>query len=90
MEFLITPDEINHSQSGNQFMVGARGAIAVMLLGIFGRLPVLFWLMVIALATAVGQVGSHGFNGFVVPHVLNGFFAGAAQGDGRLPTSGNN
>ena len=61
-------------------MVGAGGAVAVMLSAYFGRLPVLFWFTVIALATAIGQAGSHGFIGFFVPRVMNGFFAGAAQG----------
>ncbi|KAI4192060.1 MAG: hypothetical protein LQ346_004513, partial [Caloplaca aetnensis] len=79
-EYGITPDEVNHSQSGNQFMVGAGGVVAVMFSAYFGRLPVLFWFMVVATATAAGQAGSHGFNGFFVPRVLNGFFAGAAQG----------
>ncbi|KAL8849462.1 MAG: hypothetical protein Q9221_005544 [Calogaya cf. arnoldii] len=83
-EYGITPDEVNHSQSGNQFMVGAGGVVAVMLSAYFGRLPVLFWFMVIATATAAGQAGSHGFNGFFVPRVLNGFFAGAAQGSGLM------
>ena len=66
-------------------MVGAGGVIAVMFSAYFGRLPVLFWFMVIATATALGQAGSHGFNGFFVPRVLNGFFSGAAQG-GRIPS----
>ena len=61
-------------------MVGAGGVVAVMFSAYFGRLPVLFWFMVIATATALGQAGSHGFNGFFVPRVLNGFFSGAAQG----------
>lgn len=61
-------------------MVGAGGVVAVMFSAYFGRLPILFWFMVVALATAAGQAGSHGFNGFFVPRVLNGFFAGAAQG----------
>ena len=61
-------------------MVGAGGVIAVIFSAYFGRLPVLFWFMVIATATSLGQAGSHGFNGFFVPRVLNGFFSGAAQG----------
>ncbi|KAL8930413.1 MAG: hypothetical protein Q9208_000597 [Pyrenodesmia sp. 3 TL-2023] len=83
-EYGITPDEVNHSQSGNQFMVGAGGVVAVMFSAYFGRLPVLFWFMVVATATAAGQAGAHGFNGFFVPRVLNGFFAGAAQGSGLM------
>ena len=61
-------------------MVGAGGVVAVMFSAYFGRLPVLFWFTVIATATALGQAGSHGFNGFFVPRVLNGLFSGAAQG----------
>lgn len=63
-------------------MVGAGGVIAVMFSAYFGRLPVLFWFTVVALATAAGQAGSHGFDGFFAPRVLNGLFAGAAQGVG--------
>ena len=61
-------------------MVGAGGVVAVVLSAYFGRLPVLFWFMVAAFATAIGQAGSHGFIGFFVPRVMNGFFAGVAQG----------
>ncbi len=61
-------------------MVGAGGVIAVIFSAYFGRLPVLFWFTVAAFATAAGQAGAHGFNGFFVPRVMNGFFAGAAQG----------
>ena len=61
-------------------MVGAGGTVAVMLSAYFGRLPVLFWFMVAAFATAVGQANSHGFIGFFVPRVMNGFFSGVAQG----------
>ncbi|KAJ5096635.1 hypothetical protein N7456_007356 [Penicillium angulare] len=83
-EYKIAPDVVNHSQSGNQFMVGAGGIIAVMLSAYFGRLPVLFWFMFAAFATAAGQAGSNGFIGFFVPRVMNGFFSGVAQGGGLM------
>ena len=70
-------------------MVGAGGVVSVMLSAYFGRLPVLFWFMVVALATAAGQAGSHGFNGFFAPRVLNGFFAGCAQGVSKFGYSGH-
>lgn len=68
-------------------MVGAGGTIAVMLSAYFGRLPVLFWFMVAAFATAAGQAGSNGFIGFFVPRVMNGFFSGVAQGVSPLYTN---
>ncbi|KAJ6024477.1 hypothetical protein N7540_005274 [Penicillium herquei] len=83
-EYEISPNVVNHSQSGNQFMVGAGGIIAVMLSAYFGRLPVLFWFMVAAFATAAGQAGSIGFIGFFIPRVMNGFFSGVAQGGGLM------
>lgn len=61
-------------------MVGACGIFAVVFSAFFGRLPVLFSFTILAFATVVGQAGSHGFASFFVPRVLNGFFAGAAQG----------
>ncbi|KAL2836398.1 major facilitator superfamily domain-containing protein [Aspergillus pseudoustus] len=83
-EYGNTPDIVNHSQSGNQFMVGAGGTVAVILSAYFGRLPVLFWFMVGALATALGQALSHGFMGFFIPRDVNGFFSGIAQGGGLM------
>lgn len=70
-------------------MVGAGGVVAVMLSAYFGRLPVLFWFMVAAFATAAGQAGSRGFTGFFVPRVMNGFFSGVAQGVSFLSMSTN-
>ena len=61
-------------------MIGAGGPIAVGLSAYFGRLPVLFWWMVVALTTAAGCAGAQGYKGFLTARVLNGFFATAAQG----------
>jgi presenilin-like A22 family membrane protease len=79
-EYGNTADEVNHSQSGNVFMVGAGGTVAVMLSAYFGRLPVLFWFMIAALAAALGEGLAPGFMGFFVLRVMNGFFSGVAQG----------
>lgn len=65
-------------------MVGAGGVIAVIMSAYFCRLPVLFWFMVAAFITSLAQAGSHGFMGFFVPRVLNGFFAGVAQGASQV------
>ncbi|OAQ65542.2 major facilitator superfamily protein [Pochonia chlamydosporia 170] len=83
-EYGITPDVVNHSQSGNQFMVGDGGVVAVMLSAYFGRLLVLFWFMLAAFVTSIADVATRGFMGFFVPRVMNGFFAGAAQGGGLM------
>lgn len=61
-------------------MIGAGGPIAVGLSAYFGRLPVLFWWMMIAVATAAWNAGAHGYRDFLASRVLNGFFATVAQG----------
>ena len=76
----LEPDVVNHSQSGNQFMVGAGGIFVVALSAYFGRLPVLFWFLVIALGSAAACAGVNGFDAFMAVRILNGFFSTVAQG----------
>ena len=61
-------------------MVGAGGPIAVGLSAYFGRLPVLFWWMLVAVGTAAGDAGAQGFKGYMTSRILNGFFSTVAQG----------
>lgn len=61
-------------------MIGAGAPIAVGLSAYFGRLPVLFWFMVVALASAAGNAGASEYKGFFATRLINGFFATVAQG----------
>ncbi|KAG8526412.1 uncharacterized protein KY384_000005 [Bacidia gigantensis] len=70
--------------AANQFMIAVGGLAAVMLSRHFGRMPVLFWFMLGAVGTSVGQAGAGSFAGFAVAQVFNGFFTGVAQGNGLL------
>lgn len=76
----MTPDEVNHSQVGNVFMLGAGGITAVALSAYFGRYPVLFWFIVLALATAIWCAAATTFDSFMAARILNGFFSTVAQG----------
>ncbi|KPI38023.1 putative MFS-type transporter [Cyphellophora attinorum] len=49
----MSPDYVNHSQVGNVFMLGAGGVFVVAFSAYFGRLPVLFYFLVVATATAI-------------------------------------
>ena len=71
---------MNHSQVGNVFMLGAGGVIVVALSAFFGRLPVLFWFIVLALATAAWCAGATSFQSFMAARILNGFFSTVSQG----------
>ena len=44
----MSPNTVNHSQVGNVFMLGAGGVFVVFLSAYFGRLPVIFWYLVVA------------------------------------------
>ena len=76
----MSEDNVNHSQVGNLFMLGAGGVIVVALAAYFGRLPVFFWFAVLAFATAAWCAGASSFNSFMAARILNGLFSTVAQG----------
>ena len=80
----ITPDTVNHSQVGNVFMLGAGGVVVVALSAYFGRLPLLFWFLIVGFATAAWCAGAHSFESFMAARILNGFFVTVAQGGGLM------
>ncbi|KAL2807769.1 major facilitator superfamily domain-containing protein [Aspergillus granulosus] len=80
----MTEDGVNHSQVGNVFMLGAGGPFVVALSAYFGRLPVLFWFVVVALATAIWCAAAQTFESFMAARILNGFFSTVAQGGGLM------
>ena len=75
---------INHSQDGNVFMLGIGGVFVVGFAAYFGRLPVLFWFLIIATATAAWCAAAQSFDSFFAARVLNGFFSTVAQGGGLM------
>ncbi|KZO99734.1 MFS general substrate transporter [Calocera viscosa TUFC12733] len=80
----MSQDEVNHSQVGNVFMLGAGGVFVTILGAYFGRLPTIFWFLVMAFWTAAWCAGSKTFNEFMAARILNGFFSTVAQGGGLM------
>ncbi|PNY25390.1 Uncharacterized protein TCAP_04679 [Tolypocladium capitatum] len=80
----MSQDTVNHSQVGNVFMLGAGGVFVVALSAYFGRLPVLFWFLVMATATAAWCAAATTFDSFMAARILNGFFSTVAQGGGLM------
>ncbi|KFY12347.1 hypothetical protein V492_03928 [Pseudogymnoascus sp. VKM F-4246] len=80
----MTPDEVNHSQVGNVFMLGAGGVVAVTLSAYFGRYPVLFYFIALAVGTAAWCAAATTFPSFMAARILNGFFSTVAQGGGLM------
>jgi hypothetical protein len=78
----MTEDHVNHSQAGNVFMLGACGLFVTVFSAYFGRLPVLFWFLVMAVWTAAWCAGATTFNQFMAARILNGFFSSVAQAVG--------
>ncbi|AEO71904.1 uncharacterized protein THITE_2124783 [Thermothielavioides terrestris NRRL 8126] len=83
-EWGMTPDYVNHSQAGNVFMLGAGGVVVVMLSAFFGRLPVVFWFLLISTATAAWCAGATSFESFMAARILNGFFSTVCQSGGLM------
>lgn len=69
---------------GNLFMLGAGGVVVVALMAYFGRLPVLFWFIVMALWSIAWCAAPATFEQFMTARILNGFFSTVAQGGGLI------
>ena len=80
----MTPDQVNHSQAGNVFMLGAGGIFIVILSAYLGRLPVMFWFLIVSTATAAWCAGAKTFESFMAARILNGFFSTVAQVSGLM------
>ncbi|KAE8355461.1 major facilitator superfamily domain-containing protein [Aspergillus coremiiformis] len=80
----MTEDHVNHSQVGNIFMLGASGPFIVALAAYFGRLPVLFYFMLLALATAIWCTAAESFESFMAARILNGAFSTVSQAGGLM------
>ncbi|KAI4854087.1 MFS general substrate transporter, partial [Aureobasidium sp. EXF-8845] len=83
-QWKISPDTVNHSQVGNVFMLGAGGVVAVILSAWAGRLPILFYFLVLSTATAAWCAAANTFESFMAARILNGFFSTVAQGGGLM------
>ncbi|KAH7201386.1 MFS transporter [Fusarium oxysporum] len=80
----MSPDTVNHSQVGNVFMLGAGGIFVVALSAWAGRLPVLFYFLILATATAAWCAAATTFESFMAARILNGFFSTVSQGGGLM------
>ncbi|KAK4460386.1 putative permease of the major facilitator superfamily [Cladorrhinum samala] len=83
-EWETTPDYVNHSQAGNVFMLGAGGVVVVILSAFFGRLPVVFWFLIVSTATAAWCAEPGNFESFMAARILNGFFSTVCQAGGLM------
>ncbi|RDL33009.1 Uncharacterized protein BP5553_08448 [Venustampulla echinocandica] len=80
----LSPDTVNHSQAGNVFMLGAGGIFVVVLSAWAGRLPVLFYFLIVATATAAWCAAATTFESFMAARILNGFFGTVSQCGGLM------
>lgn len=48
-----SPNYVNHSQAGNVVMLGVGGIFAVVLSNSYGKLPLLFWMLVASVVLAI-------------------------------------
>ncbi|KAF2472657.1 putative MFS transporter [Lindgomyces ingoldianus] len=78
------PDGIIPSLAGNIFMLGAGGVLVVPAMAYFGRLPVLFWFILMALWSTAWCAAPANFEQFMAARIINGFFSTVAQGGGLI------
>ncbi|KAF8293646.1 MFS general substrate transporter [Clavulina sp. PMI_390] len=80
----ISPNTVNHSQSGNVFMLGAGASFAIVFYNYFGRFPTTFYFLVLATAMAVYCAVAPNLNHFMAARILNGFFSTVTQSGGLV------
>ncbi|KAJ7681071.1 major facilitator superfamily domain-containing protein, partial [Mycena polygramma] len=79
-QYNTTPDEINNlTTNWSIFLVGWGGVFAVILIRIYGRLPILFWSQVLGLLFMLGATIAPNLNTFTAMRCLAGFFSSAPQ-----------
>lgn len=65
-------------------MLGAGGIFVVALSAWAGRLPILFYFLIIATATAAWCAAATTFESYMAARILNGFFSTVSQGGGLM------
>ena len=74
---------IQHNLVGNLFCLGAGGLFTVLLSAYFGRLPIMFYFMSIAVGTSAWCAAATSFNSYMAARILNGFFSITAEAVGN-------
>lgn len=79
-QYGTTPDAINNVTSNwSIFLLGPGGVMAIMLVNRFGRLPVLWWSQVLALAFLIGCTFAPNLSTFAAMRCLTAVFGTAPQ-----------
>jgi len=60
------------------------GKTVVILSAFFGRLPVVFWFLIVSTATAAWCAEPGNFESFMAARILNGFFSTVCQAGGLM------
>ena len=77
--WMLPVNTVAGSIAGNVFMLGVGGVVVVALSAYFGRLPVLFWFLLIGFVTIAGVAGTKTFPAFEGLRIMNGLFITVAQ-----------
>ncbi|KAL6713803.1 hypothetical protein ACLMJK_008295 [Lecanora helva] len=80
----LSVDTVSHSLAAATMSLAAGGVIAAALSTFFGRLPVLFWLMIISTGTAAWCAGATSYDSFKAARIVNGLFDAVALVSGLI------
>ncbi|KAK5120793.1 hypothetical protein LTR85_005859 [Meristemomyces frigidus] len=84
LQWNLPLNTVQHNLVGNLFCLGMGGLFTVALSNYFGRLPVLFFFQIMALATGIWCGAAVSFESFEAARIVNGFFAIVAQAGGLM------
>ena len=83
-EWHVTQDGMLRSLVGSLFMAGAAGIFVVVFMAYFGRLPILFWFLIMSLWTAILCAAAPDLNTFIAARVVSGTFSTVTQASGLI------
>jgi MFS family permease len=75
----ISPTDAGRNLSGNIFMLAVGGVLTVPLTRWIGRLPVVFWSMLLGFCMTIFAVEAPGWISYIVARCLQGLFITAPQ-----------
>ncbi|KAH8431081.1 putative MFS transporter [Aspergillus melleus] len=84
MQWNLPQEHVQRAVVGNLFAIGACGLIVVMLVGYFGRMPILLIFQAVMVGTCAWSAAATSFESYLAARIINGLFCSVGQGAALL------
>ncbi|THC94210.1 hypothetical protein EYZ11_006309 [Aspergillus tanneri] len=84
IQWNLAQETVQRAVVGNLFSIGACGILVVMLVGYFGRMPVLLVFQAVMVGTCAWSAAATSFKSYLAARIINGLFCSVGQGAALL------